>query len=774
MDDECFSGFGSDTRIKVLEVKGEITVILKGQYYMGWKSGDEVSARMAIAQLYQGEMGTEEDLARAFGRHVNSIHKYVTQFKKEGIEGLLCVQRGPRARWKVTQALRAKILLITLREGIEELEDIQKRLKELWNEDVSLSSIRQVLLENGLTNERPRISDLKKGQGDFFVEETQEHLALKFNPDMQVKETETEEKVEAEDCKEKTSKDDQDSYDGTNPKRHYSPAQRIYLDRLEVGNYNAYAGGLLFTPLLEQYSFLPTFHRIIDLPTYEGYSLDELCQTLFYLDVFGFHSMEDFKRAYPEEFGVLVGRTQSPSLFTLRRFLHKVKALEIGERLIDTFALEYLKSGIAKWGTLYIDGHFLPYHGISPISKGWHAVRQMPMKGSYNFIGVDEKFRPWLFLIRSSSEDLLEKIPEMIKKARKITEGASLKQEDLKQLIVIFDREGYSAELYRYLDARDKEKDHERVIFISWAKYADKWVHDIPEEKFDKTACVNYEIKKAESIKYFQMERTMNKFGKIRTIVIQGDIKERRSAIFTNGNETEIKAESVIELICRRWGQENLIKELLNKHQINYMPGYVIEEIEEQPMVDNPKIKALKKDRAVHIQELNKLKIQLANQVLKKGEEHANWAQIHRNAPEISGEIVALDSKILLLNQEIDKLPAQLRYEEVHDGEKLQKLNYEKKRFLDCIKIFTYNIKEKMCQILLKHYPSRRDVLSALAMIVARAGYIKLEDGQLNVQLKSFQDREINYAARHLCEDLNHMKPRTLDKHRFPIRYDVL
>jgi len=28
------------------------------------------------------------------------------------------------------------------------------------------------------------------------------------------------------------------------------------------------------------------------------------------------------------------------------------------------------------------------------------GVRQVPMKGSYNFLAVDEQFTPWLFLIR--------------------------------------------------------------------------------------------------------------------------------------------------------------------------------------------------------------------------------------------------------------------------------------------------------------------------------------------------------------------------------------
>src|SRR5256884_8920609 len=104
-----------------------------------------------------------------------------------------------------------------------------------------------------------------------------------------------------------------------------------------------------------------------------------------------------------------MGRTQSPSLFTLRRFLHKVRKLGQGEALIDEFARTYLQSGLAAWGVMYIDGHFLPYYGLYPISKGWHGVRQMPMKGSYNFLAVDERFAPWLFLIHSSSEDLLQK-----------------------------------------------------------------------------------------------------------------------------------------------------------------------------------------------------------------------------------------------------------------------------------------------------------------------------------------------------------------------------
>jgi len=154
---------------------------------------------------------------------------------------------------------------------------------------------------------------------------------------------------------------------------------------------------------LDHYSFLPTLKRVITIPTYEGYSLEELCLTLFYFDVFGFRSMEDFKRVYPEEFGILIGRLYSPSLFTLRRFLHKARELDKSEKLIDEFGITYLKAGIGEYGVIYIDGHFLPYYGMYPIIEGWHGVRRIPMKGCYNFIGVDDKFTPWIFLIRSTA-----------------------------------------------------------------------------------------------------------------------------------------------------------------------------------------------------------------------------------------------------------------------------------------------------------------------------------------------------------------------------------
>ena len=777
MDDITFPGWRPEKSIQVVESDGQTRVLVKGKAYMSWRSGDEGCIRLAIVQLYECGLGTEETLAEAFGRHVNSVQNYLKDFADEGIRGLMSERRGPKGRWKLTPELRGKILRIVLREGIWKLEAIQQRLVEAWHEVVSVPSIQQVLEENGLGEPTTRGVGDEVVQGELFALEPQPQLLLPLAGH----DAPPVEKVGPRSLRERQSATGNGNAAGSEAgaadlgrgwrRDSYSPAQRVYLDRLEQGAYNAYAGGLLFAPLLARYDFVPTLSRVITIATHEGYSLEELGLTLFYLDVFGFRSMEDFKRAYPEEFGVLMGRAQSPSLFTLRRFLHKVRKLGQGEALIEEFALTYLKSGLAAWGVMYIDGHFLPYYGLYPISKGWHGVRQMPMKGSYNFLTVDERFAPWLFLIRSSSEDLLRKIPELIEKAKRIGEQAGVSRERLDKLIVVFDREGYSAELYRYLEGKDPGEGKRRALFISWAKYSDKWVNDLAEEQFNRVAQVTYESRKAEAIPYLETTRTMSQYGKIRAVVIQNGADKKRAALYTNGTAEEVGAERIVQLICRRWGEENAIKELLHQHLINYTPGYVLEELEAQPLVDNPEVRELKKQRAGLVSELNRLKIELADHLLEPPASKRRTPP--RSQKEVLDDITVVESKILLTDRQLDKLPSEIRFNEAHAGEKLLKLNHEKKRFVDCIKVFACNLKAEMCRLLLKHYDREKEVVPALAMMVERAGYVKLEGGRLEVTLRRFTDREIDYTARHLCEDLNGMRPVTSDKFHLPIRYHV-
>ncbi|MBI4681238.1 MAG: helix-turn-helix domain-containing protein [Nitrospirae bacterium] len=763
------SGWEAFAKIQVLEGVETTEVIVNGRPYMKWVTGDEVTKRIAIIQLYETGKGTQDEISKAFGIHLNTVYNYINAFKREGINGILIQTSGPKQAHKITPEIKFKILEVAYSNMKCRLEDIKEILKKRWNEEVSVSSIRRVLIENGFMREEAGKNDLWIRQETLFSAMDNVQLELDFRE----KETELKKDFMLEEVKinkEQTT----GNYDNENKaKRVYSSAQRIYLDQLEQssyelkiekGEYNTYAGGLLFVPLLKRYNFIPMIKRIIDINTHEGYSLEELCLTLFYFDIFEFESIENFKTVYPEEFGILTGKLRSPSIWTLRRFLHKVRGFKKGEQLMDEFAKEYLKSGIVKWGVLYIDGHFLPYYGIRTITMGLHTVRNKILKGSYNFMASDAEFNPLVFLIRPSSEDLIEKIPEIIAKARKIAEEVGI---DGKVLTVIFDREGYSGALYRKLDEIG-------VRLISYAKYTDKWVYDYKNEEFNKSVMVKYEIQESKEIKYFETERRMPKYGKMRAIVIKSSTDNRRTAIHTNDKDGD--AGEIIELLCRHWGHENLNKALKLNHLIDYYPGYVSEELEEQPLVDNPELEELKQRRATLKSHLHGLELTLAKKILKETKDDTNWKEIKTKEIETLSQITGIESQITLLNQKIDELPKEKLYDEAHEGRRLVELDYEKKRFLDCIKVFSYHMEKKMCELLAKYYdvPNvKKEIWSALGMIVRRGAHVRLEEGRLTVKLRRFKDPEINYAARHVCEELNQMKPFTLDRFCLPIYYEV-
>ena len=76
--------FGWKTTEKIQVIKSNETkkVLIKGNPYMSWLDGDEVAEHMAIVQLYELGLGTQEELAGAFQIHVNSVAKYISIFKR--------------------------------------------------------------------------------------------------------------------------------------------------------------------------------------------------------------------------------------------------------------------------------------------------------------------------------------------------------------------------------------------------------------------------------------------------------------------------------------------------------------------------------------------------------------------------------------------------------------------------------------------------------------------------------------------------------------------
>lgn len=68
----------------------------------------------------------------------------------------------------------------------------------------------------------------------------------------------------------------------------------------------------------------------------------------------------------------------------------------------------------------------------------------------------------------------------------------------------------------------------------------------------------------------------------------------------------------------------------VKKHLIDYSPGYEPEEIENQPMVENPKVKELKQNRANLKAELTQIKSDFGHEVIEEMFKGTDWDGIKK------------------------------------------------------------------------------------------------------------------------------------------------
>ena len=116
---------------------------------MKWRSTDGLMARIAMVQLHKMGIGTVEQIGKAFCTSERSIWRWIRCFERGDSSGLIEAKRGPKGSWKLTPELRARILYVFFKEDILGYDQIVERLKG-WDEGVSATSVRQVLVDNGL------------------------------------------------------------------------------------------------------------------------------------------------------------------------------------------------------------------------------------------------------------------------------------------------------------------------------------------------------------------------------------------------------------------------------------------------------------------------------------------------------------------------------------------------------------------------------------------------------------------------------------------------
>jgi transposase len=700
--------------------------------------------RLAAVQLVELEHCNQKQAGTICGFHRNTVFKLLRTKRLLGIEAIVKDGRGPKAPWKYVGKIRETVKEL-LRKYPDWTDDTiaHKAAKQLET-SISRSAVARIRTEkDDLRYTRRLKKDLRElakiADSIDLKQHDERQLAFNFDDDPEFKK-------QAEDfAKENTPK----------PK---SATDKEFVERFKEGQRNVFAGMLFHHLFLNQVNLRAAFDY---LPSANNtYDHHKLCQAIFFGLQIGLDSIEAHKLVNSGNLGLLLGRTSSPDEASIRRRVKEMAEYQPAEDLIDYFANLFLEKGFIDTEVFFIDGHFLPYYGLQALAKGYFTVRRLAMKGNEIYAVTDLSGRPLFFITENCDIDfrpIIEKAAEKI-----ISLG-------IPRPLLVFDRGGYGVYFFSHLLSR--------ADFVTWAKYMKK--EELEELQY--TSCLKFRDKKyliAERRKFIRESiSTAQKEGRkdpasleVRMVVFKELDNGIPVAIYTSDQKRP--AGDIAYYMLSRWGEsENFFKEIMSVYNFNYHPGYDIKALEQQPLVDNPEVKTIKKTIKGIKQKIGKLvfeKQQTENTLNKRKD-----IRLDRKLEKLQKEIDEFNNELANFTVKLKEIPEKVPIIDLLHGKPMNRADLERKKLYDLIQMIAFHSREYLIQLFRSCYKDRRDVKQVLTKITKLGGYVKLMGKTLIVLLDWIEDKKHREAAVKFCHLINSMTPKLQGRMEFNLFFRV-
>jgi hypothetical protein len=503
---------------------------------------------------------------------------------------------------------------------------------------------------------------------------------------------------------------------------HFEPAESV-----------ARAGVLLAVPVLVAQGVFETFEKVYGGLRNGFYGLNSVVATLALMSLLRIKAPEQISSFAPGEFGRLLGLDRAPEVKTLRRKLLELSHSGQSLALVDAFARKWIEDqGEEVVGFLYVDGHVRPYHGSThTLPKAWVPRRRMPMQATTDLWVNDTFGDPWFFVTAEANEGMVT-----------LLEGEILPriQEHLgpehRRLTMVLDRGGWSREAFkRWYDRGIDVLTYRKGNYEAW-----------PADHFSEPVDVEGRKKK---LRLAEATMELVKGFKVREIRCLDESGKQISIVTTR--EDLPPAEAAARLFAR-WRQENFFRYMRHEFALDHLPTYAAEPADADRMVDHPA-------RKVRDKELKALKAELAQTLSVLGQ-HTHAGCDPGSTPEdLKERITALEAAITVTQKARDLLPKKVPLREVMDEAEIVRLERERKRITDVIKMAAYRAESELAALVgpalgLHHEDEARSFLENVFNLSADL-LPDTEQGTLTVRLYGMANPRSNRALAQLCQIMN-------------------
>ncbi len=510
-------------------------------------------------------------------------------------------------------------------------------------------------------------------------------------------------------------------------------------------------GVLLALPALLAVGLLRYTPPMYQLP--KGfYGIDSVFLLLALMALARIQSLEQLRYHAPGEWGKLLGLDRVPEVRTLRAKL-KLLCQDLGRALRWNAALakEWITQQSATELYFYCDGHVRVYHGEqTPLPRHYVARERLCLRATTDYWINAMDGQPFLYVNKEVDPGLIttlkqDVIPWLEVNVVKTPEQDKRLAEDPRApwFTLVFDREGYSPELFQYLWQK-------RIAVLTY--------HKFPQEQWRQEEFLAHRVAVAsgETVSMKLAERgtqLSNKFW-LREIRKLNDSGHQTAILTTN---FQAPLATLAASLFARWCQENFFRYMREHYGLDRLIEYGTESIPDAVSVVNPQWRKLDSQIRSQAGQRYRRVAQFGALALSTDPTESELQGFQQRKGELQEEIGSLDLEIEKLKQERKNTAHHIPVKSLSEEDRFSRLRTERKHFIDTIKMIAYRAESSLASLLREHI-ARSDDARALVrqMFDTEVDLIPdLATNTLTVRLHHLTQAAHDQAIEQLLAELN-------------------
>jgi transposase len=465
--------------------------------------------------------------------------------------------------------------------------------------------------------------------------------------------------------------------------------------------------------------------------------------------------VEQLQYQPPGELGKLLGLDRVPEVRCLRRKLTALSIDDGPQRWAGLLSRDWLEATPELAGVLYVDGHVRLYHGDqTALPKRYVARQRLCLRGTTDYWVNDILGQPFFAVERPIDHGLLEVlrsdvVPRLLRDVPGQPTLEELEADRYRaRFVIVFDREGYSPGFFK-----EMWQSH-RIACITYHKYPkDDW----PTIEFEEceTTLPNGErvsLRLAERGTRIGDKKSGLWVREIRKLTESGHQVSLISTAFSgSAREDSVR-------LFSRWSQENFLRYMMEQFAIDLLSEYRTEEIAEtkRPVV-NPRWRDLDRRRRSVRSKLTNQQARFAALTLHPESDEAAQAKWEKRKAELVETIEQFEAELEGINNQLKMTPTHLKWNELPETEKFERLAPSRKQLVDTVKMVAYRAETAMASIV-REVLARNDDARSLLRDLFRSEVDLLPDPEqrlLRVSVHPMSNPRSNRAIAHLLDHLN-------------------